>query len=1024
MALGTISSGTVVYASTSSLTGFNDLRLGIQQILTTGYGASVTSSPVNKGDLIAALSWTALADDFQRIQVHQTASTQTFTAGYPQAGSTSLAVGLANELSSATNLAYINSATVAASQLGSESITSSRTNSWVGAITHEVTHTWPGAGSARTYFNLGGYLTTQLSRVVPASPGADDLAWGSLIATAATRLSNLSYDWTEYTGSTATLYAYWNGTTAVWTGTQNTIAVNPSRNDSVSFAVGRNSTSVVTTMTFTLGTPATINVDVTSTVTNYYSRGDVAVGGYYGIAAPRPATQTTKDLTTGGNVPITPPSTKILAVSALSTFNSIVNTASAGQTVTLTNNGNTALTITGITYTENGGAVAVGSYWSPPIFPKTISSGTSASYTLAYQGPNTGTFYNSFTINSDNDAGPVTIQTTQVIAAPAFTFTLSPASWTTTLTTPDIVEQKFTIVPNDGSTVGTNYTYSWASGVTTGFTISQTPDGPTVSFNPNLVSNGAHAPTLSVIYNGVTKTAAISITTNLPSSYHLGHWTSAIQNNNAVAGISYDVIGGQRYLTLGFSIGADGAPSTVSDPSYAGYISTSSLSVSADTKYSSGMVVYGITYNPAHCQFLTDYGVWPRSNSIEPINVWMARTYKFTVPSAESYTWVMSVDNFGYFTIDGVVIGDMRGFSRPYSYTISDVIDLSQGDRTLTFNVYNASGGGGSNPGAIAIQIYRTSDNLEVWNSKTAVRSTPAYQYWQEVYRIPINVDGVASTYYSKDWIIKDYNATNDHNYGYYLGSGNSLESMFTVANDGFGALDITFNFMDTRLLDNVDLYGVSYLPYYYSEATYKGTLMRVTNLESNAGDGLTTFLQGFNQNGTVKTTRSSIPTLNLGSGGGGGGCPDPDTDILLPGNLTKRAGDLQVGDLILTIHDITAELGEFAIASTEIVEQPKVLITLDDNSQVKVSDTHRFLTRPNPNTDTGLWKKVSDLAIGDKIQTINSKLVKEVVSIENIGLGPVVKLEVEEAHTYVANTLISHNVKNIPATEFVDIVF
>jgi ABC-type molybdate transport system permease subunit len=37
---------------------------------------------------------------------------------------------------------------------------------------------------------------------------------------------------------------------------------------------------------------------------------------------------------------------------------------------------------------------------------------------------------------------------------------------------------------------------------------------------------------------------------------------------------------------------------------------------------------------------------------------------------------------------------------------------------------------------------------------------------------------------------------------------------------------------------------------------------------------------------------------------------------------------------------------------------------------------------------------------------------MKEIISIEDMGAGQVVSIEVEEAHTYIANNVISHNIK------------
>jgi intein/homing endonuclease len=54
------------------------------------------------------------------------------------------------------------------------------------------------------------------------------------------------------------------------------------------------------------------------------------------------------------------------------------------------------------------------------------------------------------------------------------------------------------------------------------------------------------------------------------------------------------------------------------------------------------------------------------------------------------------------------------------------------------------------------------------------------------------------------------------------------------------------------------------------------------------------------------------------------------------------------------------------------------------------------------------VWKQIFQLAVGDTIKGVDAN--KTIKSIADIGVGPVVKLEVEAAHTYISAGLISHN--------------
>jgi hypothetical protein len=140
------------------------------------------------------------------------------------------------------------------------------------------------------------------------------------------------------------------------------------------------------------------------------------------------------------------------------------------------------------------------------------------------------------------------------------------------------------------------------------------------------------------------------------------------------------------------------------------------------------------------------------------------------------------------------------------------------------------------------------------------------------------------------------------------------------------------------------------------------------------------------------------------GGGGGGGGCVDPFVSILLPNGVTKFAGEVKVNDIILTVHEITKELGEFKVLSKKIITQPKVIVKFTDGTEIKVSDTHKFLM----NDDT--WKQIFMLKGDETVKGLeNDKTIKEIIKI---GEGDVVMFEIEEAHTYISDGLVSHNLK------------
>ena len=140
--------------------------------------------------------------------------------------------------------------------------------------------------------------------------------------------------------------------------------------------------------------------------------------------------------------------------------------------------------------------------------------------------------------------------------------------------------------------------------------------------------------------------------------------------------------------------------------------------------------------------------------------------------------------------------------------------------------------------------------------------------------------------------------------------------------------------------------------------------------------------------------------------GGSGGACPDPATAIMISPEQTRLAGSLQVGDLIYTVHEQSLEYGYFAITHAEIVEQPKLGIAFDNGTEIIVSLSHRFLV---PGMQ---WVSARDLRPGHQVESVNGAV--NIVSLTKHGVGPVVKLEVDQAHTYIAAGLISHNVKQL----------
>jgi len=154
---------------------------------------------------------------------------------------------------------------------------------------------------------------------------------------------------------------------------------------------------------------------------------------------------------------------------------------------------------------------------------------------------------------------------------------------------------------------------------------------------------------------------------------------------------------------------------------------------------------------------------------------------------------------------------------------------------------------------------------------------------------------------------------------------------------------------------------------------------------------------------------RSTRPVSGYGSSGGysssgtyrGGGCPTPSMLIFTGDQSWIKAGDLVKGTEIYTVHEKTGEWGIYSIESAEITIQPVVRVNFGDR-KVDVSESHKFLT------STGEYIEISELSIGSLIETLDGQV--EISSIESLGETEVVRIEVEDAHTYVVEGAISHN--------------
>jgi hypothetical protein len=139
---------------------------------------------------------------------------------------------------------------------------------------------------------------------------------------------------------------------------------------------------------------------------------------------------------------------------------------------------------------------------------------------------------------------------------------------------------------------------------------------------------------------------------------------------------------------------------------------------------------------------------------------------------------------------------------------------------------------------------------------------------------------------------------------------------------------------------------------------------------------------------------------------GGSGDCVDPAVLIMLADGNYVPAGSIEVGDVLFAMHEKTLEFGAYPVEHSEEVQQPKALVLFDDGSNMLVSHSHKFFMVD------GEWKQVYQLEPGDTVRAAPGANDKTVIGLEPQGEGPVMKITVKDAHTYISEGLISHNMK------------
>ena len=853
---------TIVQNSLIEAVDYNTIQAKVSGVLNlspSGYGVSPQSTPVTVGTVLTSQHWVTLFNDINRILAHEYNTTATVygSIAAPTTG-TLIRSNFATLVNNSATIMAANTLTVHPSQLASTIVNqvSTRTEAWSSAapIIHKVNYIWDDYNHMAWFFNLKGYIRPRFDYDIATVVTAEDIEWKNKIDALQSTVASGVWDYTR----------------------DQFLASSP---QTITQSIGGRSISVTYTRStqqieasLQLSTTNDTGINIINTYTTYYSRGDTVPAG---IPAPIPSIVAADDF--DGGVPSNSPlATKTLIVTPSSlTYNETAESQSSYQTITLANSGNSLLTVTDIQFTNNGVTpVSTASV----LLPIVLSPSEESQFDVAYTGMTVGTFSNSITVVSNNDRGNITIPVAQTVIPREFSFTLTPSTVSGTITTKNSFVQKLYITVPYGS-----YSSYTATVDNANFTIDNSAiDGPVITLNPLLITDGTYSTTVTVTITGqpfdntISHTSNITVVVDAGLNENIGRWVSALGWYDAVVGMSYDFIGGQRYLTIGVGMGADGSP----DLNNGGipFVSLDNLSFNGDPGFNTGPALYASNPDGAWSSLLKTYGSWVNTTLAAPYNTLIQRSYTITIPSDGYYNWQFSVDNTGFFEIDGGVVGDFQYTTGAYVLLQQGYLYLTAGDHTLTFYANNTGG-----PGSIAIVISaQTSGNI-IWTTRTPVRTSSPYLYWAEVYRIPLESNAIPRSYNIYPYCVKSVGAVFGNSWSDYFGNGETSRSLFTVNDDGYGNLSIAVNALREGADDtgaNITLQNLTNSLFYYTELG-----QRYTNLPEDAPyptNGQTHLFTGFTRAGTVTTSIVTAPA-NFDHGGSGGGGSWLDNNVFDP---------------------------------------------------------------------------------------------------------------------------------------------
>lgn len=943
----------MTYLLTSSK--YDSIQTTASSILSTYYGNPTQSSQITQGTSVKALDWSNLYSDLNKCLIHQAGHS------IPWPSITTGSVINSTFINSLTNLAqsiYVNSNVIDNTQITTKVSSSTRTSTWGSDIALKVEYNWQTSQDVAHFFQSGGYISPSLSISQNNLSNQLNVYWGELITNTYSDYNFQNYELNlsgygtppahyvntnNNIGNITVSYTFTSPTTLVAS-----IVFHP-EGDYLAINVLPQAAFTLHQSTGAVLAPA-VSVQLIETL-------DVGGASLYPSLYFYPVSQTTiNKLSTGTvNILVTNSGTGVCSVSSLSfspdssssfTDSSLtISTASiaVGTTATITLKIDTSNSSEGTFYNNsvtivsnnvNGNAtvtfpvLVINSIFSIKVVPGSVNSVLTSATTIvqnyAFSSVGTGDI-SSITGYLDNTSNfylnlsqPVALPTVgiapwwpPIIGIVGFEeprHDVSPDFW---LLDPieQIIDDIISITSGTISTSTipfTTVTNTFPGVIATTFV----PPIPPISYvntasaapPPTLIS-GTYTNTMHLTFNPVdSRQSPVSL--SVPLSYtldiqnnHIGHWVSAFDYTNNVAGFSYDIIEGQKYLTIGFGMAGDGGPELFQTGTV--YVSYKTLGIGADVKPQEGIALYPST-SPSYCSFLQTYGAWITPNGGNGYETNLSVTYDVYVPFSGSYNFEFAADASGDLLVNGNKIAVSAG---PTSSVVVSA-NLNLGKNTIEIqtqayanstnsSLYSGSGALSNNDVNYVGPIYekvnarplKTSGTVTTGLASFGVKITdvsgtiwwstlnpqrpldrPAYHYWGEVYRIPIT--GEAKIYQSGDYPIKLTDFAGGTTYGSYCGTGTNAGSAFTVVDDGNGNLGITFNpwpALASTGFPTVDitLSLFEYLPYYYINI-----IPRLLNLEAPFNNAqYTHYFNGIGNDGHILKSTVAFPNPTVVNG-------------------------------------------------------------------------------------------------------------------------------------------------------------